>query len=85
MKNELNEQRGWELVIFDWFVLSMGIRMQGILDSLFARPGSAPIGGGKNGEFRDWTSRQMAALARQLDTGLVLFCVFVSSTAYRMT
>ena len=41
------------LVIFDWFVLSM--RMQVVLDSPFARPGSAPIGGGKKGEFRDWT------------------------------
>ena len=28
--------------------------MQVILDSLFARPGSAPIGGGKKGEFRGW-------------------------------
>ena len=36
-------------------VLSM--RMQVILDSSFARPGSAPIWGGKKGEFRDWTSR----------------------------
>ena len=44
----------WTLVIFDWFVLSM--RMQVILDSIFARPGSAPIGGGKKGEFRNWTS-----------------------------
>ena len=44
----------WTLVIFDWFVLSM--RMQAILDSLFARPGSAPIGSGKKGEFRDWTN-----------------------------
>ena len=35
-------------------VLSM--RMQVILDSSFARPGSAPIWGGKKGEFRDWTS-----------------------------
>ena len=35
-------------------VLSM--RMQVILDSSFARPGSAPIRGGKKGEFRDWTS-----------------------------
>ena len=35
-------------------VLSM--RMQVILDSLFARPGSTPIWGGKKGEFRDWTS-----------------------------
>ena len=42
------------LVIFDWFVLSM--RMQVILDSPFARPGSASIGGGKKGEFRDWTN-----------------------------
>ena len=33
-------------------VLSM--RMQVILDSSFARPGSAPIGGGQKGEFRDW-------------------------------
>ena len=44
------------LVIFDSYVLSM--RMQVILDSL-ARPGSAPIwgvGGGKKGEFRDWTT-----------------------------
>ena len=32
--------------------------MQVILDSLFARPGSAPIWGGKKGEFRDWTKIQ---------------------------
>ena len=31
------------------------MRMQVILDSSFARPGSAPIRGGKKGEFRDWT------------------------------
>ena len=30
--------------------------MQVIMDSVFARPGSPPIGGGKKGEFRDWTS-----------------------------
>ena len=36
-------------------VLSM--RMQVILDSSFAHPGSAPIWGGKKGEFRDWTMR----------------------------
>ena len=35
-------------------VLSM--RMQVILDSSFARPGSAPIWGGKKVEFRDWTT-----------------------------
>ena len=29
--------------------------MQVILDSSFARPGSAPIWGGKKGEFRNWT------------------------------
>ena len=29
--------------------------MQVILDSSFARPGSAPIWGGKKGEFRDCT------------------------------
>ena len=34
-------------------VLSM--RIQVILDSSFARPGSAPIWGGKKVEFRDWT------------------------------
>ena len=34
-------------------VLSM--RMQVILDSSFARLGSAPVWGGKKGEFRDWT------------------------------
>ena len=34
-------------------ILSM--RMQVILDSLFARLGSAPIRGGKKGECRDWT------------------------------
>ena len=36
-------------------VLSM--RMEVILDSSFARPGSAPIWGGKKGEFRDWTKK----------------------------
>ena len=34
-------QYGWDLVSFGWLVLSM--RMQVILDSVFARPGSAPI------------------------------------------
>ena len=37
-------------------VLSM--RMQVILDSSFARPGSVPIWGGKKGEFRDWTNEE---------------------------
>ena len=39
----------------DGGVLSM--RVQVILDSSFARPGSAPIWGGKKVEFRDWTIR----------------------------
>ena len=38
----------------DGGVLSMP--MQVILDSSFARPGTAPIWGGKKGEFRDWTN-----------------------------
>ena len=41
-------------VIFDGFVLRMP--MQVILDSSLAGPGSAPIWGGKKGEFRDWTN-----------------------------
>ena len=45
---------------FGWFVLSM--RMQVILDSPIARPGSAPIGGGKKGEFRDWTRSRVAGV-----------------------
>ena len=48
-------------VTFDWFVLSM--RMQVVLDSSFARPGSAPIWGGKKGEFRDWTTLRAVAVA----------------------
>ena len=41
-------------MIFDGLVLSM--LMQVFLDSLFARPGSVPIWGGKKGEFRDRTN-----------------------------
>ena len=37
----------------------LSIRMQVILDSSFARPGSAPIWGGKKGEFRDWINRPL--------------------------
>jgi len=43
-----------DLGVKNGFVLNM--RMQVILDSSFARPGSAPIWGGKKGEFRDWTN-----------------------------
>ena len=45
-------------------VLSM--RLQVILDFLFARRGSAPIGGRKKGEFRDWT---IASSANQASSG----------------
>ena len=48
--------------LFDWFVLSM--RMQVILDSSFARPGSAPIWGGKKVEFRDWTTLNDTTLTK---------------------
>ena len=81
----------WTLVIFDWFVLSM--RMQVILDSLFTHPGSAPIRGGKKGEFRDWTNqtRIPASVNSKLFNLLipfsfflvppVSFAVFISATA----
>ena len=35
--------------------------MQVILDSSFARSGSAPTWGGKKGEFRDWTKGNSAS------------------------
>ena len=44
-------------------VLSM--RMQVILDSPFARPGSAPMWGGKKGEFRDWTIDEVDQIQRK--------------------
>ena len=44
------------------------MRMQVILDSSFARPGSAPIWGGKKGEFRDWTNRRNASEHEALQT-----------------
>ena len=68
----------WTLVIFDWFVLSM--RMQVILDSLFTHPGSAPIRGGKKGEFRDWTNqtRIPASVNSKLFNLLIPFSFFWS-------
>ena len=45
-------------------VLSM--RMQVILDSSFVRPGSAPIWGGKRGEFRDWTSNKVKMVSNKV-------------------
>ena len=44
--------------------------MQVILDSPFARPGSAPIGGGKKGEFRDWTTYRGAKCRNTLSKDL---------------
>ena len=41
------------------------MRMQVILDSLFARPGSAPIRGGKKGEFRPWTIWEQAGSSKK--------------------
>ena len=38
--------------------------MQVILDSSFARPGSTPMGGGKKGEFRDWTMSRVALVKK---------------------
>ena len=40
----------------------LSMRMQVILDSSFACPGSAPIWGGKKGEFRDWTRQTLEKL-----------------------
>ena len=39
----------------------LSMRMQVILDSSFARPGSDPIWGGKKVEFRDWTNNGLAS------------------------
>ena len=49
--------------------------MQVILDSLFAHPGSAPIWGGKKGEFRDWTNKWLTEAFRRhkKDTFIVAF------------
>ena len=41
------------------------MRTQVILDSLFARPGSDPIGGGKKGEFRDLTRKPSNFIRQQ--------------------
>ena len=42
------------------------MRMQVILDSPFARTGSAPIKGGKKGEFRDWTRPRVDVVSGML-------------------
>ena len=45
----------------------LSVRMQVILDSSFARLGSAPIGGGQKGEFRDWTKILLGITDRERD------------------
>ena len=47
------------------------MRMQVILDSLFARPGSAPIWGGKKGEFRDWTRTRV--IRQKVSVKIIVF------------
>ena len=49
------------------------MRMQVILDSSFARPGSAPTRGGKKGEFRDWTNGNQVATKKVFSPILVKF------------
>ena len=68
------------------------MRMQVILDSLFARSGSVPIGGGKKGEFRDWTKFSCVHATRKPVSGSALsfplicdklcstFCLFEDSS-----
>ena len=58
-------------------VLSM--RMQVILDSSFARPGSAPIWGGKKGEFRDWTIKAQALFQIRPYAKMAAFILFFCS------
>ena len=48
------------------------MRMQVILDSPFARLGSAPIGDGKKGEFRDWTIAVTIQITAPKDTRLAM-------------
>ena len=48
--------------------------MQVILDSSFARPGSAPIWGGKKGELRDWTKFVPGPLQKNGFVTEISFC-----------
>ena len=64
------EQHGWHLVIFDWFFLSM--RMQVILDSPFAHPGSAPIGAGRKESSGTGLAYIKPSSLKELLSGLTL-------------
>ena len=48
------------------------MHMQVILDSSFARPRSAPICGGKKGEFRDWTTSSHIRIVMGRQGGLLV-------------
>ena len=53
------------------------MRMQVMVDSSFARPGLAPIWGGKKGEFRDWTMWTYNWYGCGLDHSSRTLCNFV--------
>ena len=59
--------------------------MQVILDSSFARPGSAPIWGGKKGEFRDWTIKFVdeTLLVNNMGLKLMSLKLFLELRAYK--
>ena len=54
--------------------------MQVILDSSFAHPGSAPIRGGKKGEFRDWTNYlRVCHREKQMDVTFSCVCPIIDN------
>ena len=57
----------------------LSIRTQVTLDSLFASPVSAPIGGGKKGEFRDWLAYPLFNVSSQLAHGVRALLVEAAS------
>ena len=60
------------------------MRMQVILDSSFARPGSAPKRGGKKVEFRDWT-KEIKAIDRTEDIVPMRSTIAATVTIPRLT
>ena len=54
------------------------MRMQVILDYPFACPGSAPLWGGKKGEFRDWASSYLSVRIQLFLSIIVIFiCIII--------